>query len=362
MAMNTISTFLANANVHQYIVAVIVAAGCALGFALVQYFVITYVSRLAERTENKIDDAIVAMLKSVRPPFYWSLAIYAGLKTLDVSDKVGRLMDGFILAWLLFYLLRSAGIGIDMLVSKVSEDEGERSARKTFALLAKIALWIVAMLLVLSNIGINITSLVAGLGIGGIAVAFALQNVLSDLFSSFAIYFDKPFEVGDFIITDKHMGTVERIGIKTTRIAALQGEQIVISNRELTSARIQNFKHMQQRRVQLDFGIAYETPREAVMALPEKIRAAFEAIPGVIFGRAHFARFDDSALGFQLVYFVPSGDYDVYMDRQQDVNFALLALFEKESISFAYPTQTVHLAHGPAQSSVLSQVAAEVHI
>jgi small-conductance mechanosensitive channel len=196
---------------------------------------------------------------------------------------------------------------------------------------------------VLSNAGVDITSLIAGLGIGGIAVALALQNVLSDLFSSFAIHFDKPFLVGDFIIVGDQMGVVEKIGIKTTRIRALQGEELVFANKELTDAHIQNFKKMRERRVVFSIGVLYETPQKHLQEISWLLRSIIEKQEQVRFDRAHFARFDASALTFEVVYYVLSDEYTTYMDIQQQINFAILEAFSARHISMAYPTQTVYL-------------------
>jgi len=210
-------------------------------------------------------------------------------------------------------------------------------------IIIKIILWIIGLLLILSNLGINITSLVAGLGIGGIAIALALQNILSDLFSSFAIYFDKPFKVGDFIIIGKDMGTVEQIGIKTTRLRALQGEQIVISNQELTSARIQNFKKLSERRVAFELGVVYGTPDDKMKKIPELIEKIIKETKDTRFDRSHFKSFGDFALIFETVYYITSGEYLDYMNAQQEIGLKIKEKFSTEEIEFAYPTQTLFL-------------------
>ncbi|HQU07765.1 MAG: hypothetical protein B7X04_02545 [Parcubacteria group bacterium 21-54-25] len=314
-----------------------------LAFALIQNRLLVYFERLSLRTTTKIDDAVVAMVRSIKPPFYWFIAIYLGLLTLPLPPVAYTVSNGLLLGVVLLYAIRALGIATDLYLAHGAAGAEERTARRFLSALIKGALWIVAVLLLLSNLGINITSLIAGLGIGGVAIAFALQNILTDLFSSFAIYFDKPFVVGDFIIVGSHMGVVERIGIKTTRLRALQGEEIIISNRELTSVRVQNFHTMQDRRVETHIGIEYGTPRETIAGLAAKIRTHMEAIQGVRVERVHFASFGDSALDFDIVYHVPSGDYTEYMDRQQEINLAIMELFEKEKVAFAFPTRTVHV-------------------
>ena len=314
-----------------------------LVFYFVQKHILTRLEVWSKHTKNKVDDAVVAMVESIRPPLYWLASIYLGLLMFPLSSFAQRVLNVTLLAVILFYSIRAIGIAFDVYFKQNTEKGDERAAGGFLTTVVKIILWIIAILLLLSNSGINITSLVAGLGIGGIAIAFALQNVLTDLFSSFAIYFDKPFVVGDFIIVGTNLGVVERIGIKTTRIRALQGEEIVISNRELTSVRVQNFRSMKGRRVATTIGIEYSTPRAVVAALPDKIRARISAVDGVTVDRVHFSGFGDSALTFDMVYFVLSGDYTEYMNRQQEINLSIMELFEKEHISFAFPSRTVYL-------------------
>ena len=325
------------------ITALVITIVALFFFALIQNRLFVYFERISSRTTNKIDDALVAMMRSVKPPLYWFLAFYLGLLALPLPSAARAVLNGLLLAIVLFYAIRALGSATDMYLVHSAAETQERTARHFLAGMIKGALWVVAVLILLSNFGVNITSLVAGLGIGGIAIAFALQNILTDLFSSFAIYFDKPFVVGDFIIVGTNLGVVERIGIKTTRIRALQGEEIVISNRELTSTRVQNFHTMKDRRVETIIGIEYGTPREVVAGLSAKIRACIEAIGGISVERVHFASFGDSSLNFDMVYHVPSGDYTEYMDAQQKINLAIMKLFEEENVVFAFPTRTVHL-------------------
>jgi len=191
--------------------------------------------------------------------------------------------------------------------------------------------------------GIEVTSLIAGLGIGGVAIAFALQGILSDLFASFSIYFDKPFRIGDFITVGTDSGTVQKIGIKTTRIKTLQGEELVISNAELTTARVQNFKKMQERRGSLQFGVTYETASDKVKGINTTVEQIFESLKMGRLDRVHFTSFGDSALIFDVVFYSESAAYADFLDLQQAFNFALMDKFAKDGVEFAYPTQVVYL-------------------
>jgi len=203
--------------------------------------------------------------------------------------------------------------------------------------------WVIVGIMVLANLGVNVTSLITGLGIGGVAIALAVQNILSDLFSSFTIFLDKPFQVGDYIKVGKDSGNVEHIGLKTTQIKTLRGEALVIPNKELTSTRIQNFRHMKRRREAFTFGILYNTPKKQRVEIPEMVQSIIEGIEGLEFERCHFAQLADSSLNFEVVYYVNSSDYTLYMDTKQQVNLALMEAFEKKQIEFAYPTQTIYL-------------------
>lgn len=315
---------------------------------LIKFFHVSFINKLqtlSQKTKNDVDDIFLKALKTIKPAFYLFLSFYFALKFLKLDSFLQTSLDFIILLWATYQAILIASITVDYSLKKfvVKENGESKSALEVLNKIIKAVLWLLGVLLILSNLGINITSLIAGLGIGGIAIALALQNILGDLFSSFAIYFDKPFKVGDFIIVGDKMGVVEKIGIKTTRIRALQGEEIVLSNQELTSSQIQNFKKMQERRVVFSFGVVYQTPQKKLEKIPRMIKEIISKTKLTRFDRAHFLSFGDSALLFEVVYYVQSGDYNTYMDIQQEINFAINEQFEKENISMAYPTQTIYL-------------------
>jgi small-conductance mechanosensitive channel len=192
---------------------------------------------------------------------------------------------------------------------------------------------------------------VAGLGIGGIAVALAMQNILGDLFASMAIVLDKPFRVGDFIIVNDQPGTVEKVGLKTTRVKSLWGEQLVFANAKLLNSDIKNYKRLQERRIAFGVGVTYETPLEKLRAIPGWLKAAVEAQPDVRFDRAHFKSYGDFSLDFEIVYYVLGPEFNLYMDRQQAINLAIFAKFAAEGVQFAYPTRTLYLRQEAAAGS-----------
>lgn len=221
---------------------------------------------------------------------------------------------------------------------------------KMFLFLGRLALWSLGLLVILDSLpGVQITALVASLGIGGIAVALALQNILSDIFASLTITLDRPFVIGDFIIVGDLLGVVEKVGLKTTRLRSLSGEQLIFSNNDLLNSRIRNFKRMYERRVPFEIGIAYETPVEQIREIPGRIQAIIEALPDVRFDRAHFKQHGSHALIFEIVYYVDGPDFNRYMDRQQAINLGIHEYFEQRGIAFAYPTQTLILKRAASQ-------------
>ena len=205
------------------------------------------------------------------------------------------------------------------------------------------AIFLFAFLIILDVFDVNLSGAVVGLGVGGIAIAFALQNVLSDVFSAFSIYFDRPFEIGDFIIVGDYAGTVKKIGIKSTRVQLLQGEELVLANSVLTTTSVRNFKKLRKRRIIFHFGVTYDTPIEKLKKIPDMVRKIVDGNELATVDRIHFKEFGDFSLNFEIVYYMNSKDYAKYMDTQQEINFAIKEAFEKEGIEMAFPTQTIFL-------------------
>ncbi len=313
---------------------------------IIQRFVARRLAALAERTDTGIDDRILELVKRTNPLFLLILALYAGSIFLTLAESVRGLVN----AAMVVALLAQAAIWGSHLVSvwisrmaerRMAEDAAAATTLSVLSTPIKIVIWLIAALMALDTIGIDVTALVAGLGIGGMAVALATQNILGDLFASLSIVLDKPFVVGDFIVVDDQLGTVERIGLKTTRVRALSGETIVFSNNDLLQSRVRNYKQMAERRAVFGFGVVYQTPPDVVEAIPGMVREIIEAAPNTRFDRGHFKAFGPSSLDFEFVYYMTVPDYASYMDTQQTINLALMRRFEKEGIEFAYPTQTI---------------------
>ncbi len=233
----------------------------------------------------------------------------------------------------------------------VAEDAAAVTTVQAMGFIARLVVYSLAFLLAVDNLGYEVTTLLAGLGIGGIAVALALQNILGDLFASLSIVLDKPFVVGDFLIVGDLLGTVEYIGLKTTRLRSLSGEQLVFSNSDLLNSRIRNFKRMFERRVVFDFSVVYQTPYDKIKEIPVVVQAIVESQEDARFDRAHFKEYGDSGLIFEVVFFVLVPDFNTYMDIQEQINLAIFREFEDREISFAYPTRTVHMEQAPVAAA-----------
>lgn len=337
--------FLGKEVLKDVSVAAVTFVAVLLGIWFVKNVVLTRIDSLAKKTKFKLDDVLVSKAKMMGPFFSFSIALFIATRHIELPSVIETLVSGAFLFAVVLQAIRFAEAIIVYALSKnLAKDSAGRDASAAIRVAVKIVLWSIGLVLVLSNLGFNVNSLVASMGIGGLAVSFALQNILQDVFSSFSILMDKPFVEGDFIVIGDQSGTVKKVGLKTTRLESLEGDELVVPNTELTSTRVHNFKRMQRRRVVFQFGVLYETPSKKVEKIPQIVQKIVENIEGAEFGRAHFFELGDSGLIFEVVYFVESGEYIDYMNIQQTINLETMRAFEKEKIEFAYPTQTLHIA------------------
>lgn len=309
-------------------------------------------ARIASRTRLKWDDAVVEALRGLRLWLLFPALLYAAAGTLALPLALHKALAIAAMLGVAVQLMLSArtfvDAGLEAVLTRTRTPDGRpdptlASSVTVLRVVVLFALFVVVLLVGLDNLGFKITPLLTGLGIGGIAIALAIQSILSDLFGSLTILLDKPFVVGDSIVVGDKSGTVERIGLKTTRLRATSGEQLVFANTDLLASRVQNFKRMQERRAVFTLGLVYETPPDKLRAIPAMIREAIEAQnkgpEGVRFDRAHLRTLGAYSLDFEAVYFVLSPDYNAYMDIQQAINLAIIERFAHEGIEFAYPTQ-----------------------
>ena len=312
-------------------------------------FGLKHLTKISRATSWRGDDFLVEVLQANTKLLFMGLGIFAALQFLHLSPRVQSYTENLMVV----ILILQAGLwghkAVDVwlqwrfAITNVAEQGGSIMTLGLLSFLGKLLLWVVVVLLALDNLGLNITALVASLGIGGVAVALAVQNILGDLFASLSIAIDKPFVIGDFVMVDNLMGTVEHVGLKTTRLRSLDGEQIVFANNDLLQSRVRNYKRMSQRRCAFTFGVTYSTTADQLAHIPTTVEAIIKSQPQVQFGRAHFKSFGESSLDFEVIYFVQSPDYDLYMDVQQAINLLLVRSFEHEGIDFAFPTRTLHV-------------------
>lgn len=345
-------SFLDNTFYHNTVLQWIIAAGIAIGFylivKLIQIVVLGRLKKLTERTGTNVDDIIIGTFSKT----YSFLVILIGLaiaafylqlpaKVMSVVHVVVTIVIALQVALWLNALI-GAYLGY-LHKRRKEQDPASVSVFGVLSFFARVVLWSIILLIALDNLGIDITTLIAGLGIGGIAIALAAQNILKDVFNSVVILIDKPFEVGDFIIVGDMLGTVEKIGIKTTRVRSLFGEQLVFTNSDLIDARIKNYKRMAERRITFQIGVIYQTTADQLEKIPGMIKEIIQSIDKTRFDRSHFKGYGDSSLDFETVYYVLTGDYNIYMDIQQEINLKLFRKFGQEGIEFAYPTRTLFI-------------------
>ncbi|NMF88312.1 mechanosensitive ion channel family protein [Aromatoleum petrolei] len=347
--MNALRELFHDNSPQDWALALLAIAVCMLIMHTVRGVALGRLRKLATNTDLAAIGLLAEIVAATRILLSAAIAVYVATRFLSLPASFDQAADRMFVALLLLQAGLWANRGLEFWLARHfatagSGDEGSRAmTRSLLSFLGRVVLSAVVLLLILDNMGLNVTALVASLGIGGVAVALAVQNILGDLFASLSIAIDKPFVIGDFIIVDELMGTVEHVGLKTTRIRSLSGEQIVFSNNDLLRSRIRNYKRMQERRALFMIGVTYETPAETLEIIPDLIREAVEAQPGLRFDRAHFKSFGASSLDFETVYFVEEPDMQRYMDAQQAINLHLVRVFQAHGIEFAFPTQTLHL-------------------
>ncbi len=301
---------------------------------------------LDDKTSNFFTFLNSTINNTIIPLFYLSV-FYIAFNFIELPDKIFKYIKILFIISATFFILKFIvnliSFFMEFYLINKSKDTSKIKNLKGFLIIFKVFIWGLGFILILDNLGYKISTVLAGLGIGGIAVALAAQAILGDLFSYFVIIFDKPFEVDDFIIVGDASGTIETIGLKTTRIRSLSGEELIFSNSALTNSSIKNYKRMYLRRVEFKIGVTYDTPLEKLKKLPDIIKNIILSINDTKFDRAHFASYGDSALIYEIVYYVNGNDYNKYMDIQQEINLKIFEEFSKLNIIFAYPTQTIFL-------------------
>lgn len=334
-------------TVLNYLIALGIIVIGTLLVQVIRKVVLARLEKWASLTETKADDFIVKSTERFGIPALQYFVVYSGISYLTLSPKSQNVLGiatSVVITYLLIRLISTTLL--HLLQNYIRHQErGEEKVKQLGGLmiLINIVIWVIGIIFLMDNLGHDVTALIAGLGIGGIAIALAAQNILGDLFNYFVIFFDRPFEVGDFIIVDDKLGTIEYIGLKTTRIRSLSGEQLVIGNANLTASRIHNYKRLARRRAVFQIDVEYGTPLEQLKEIPVLFKSIIEQQELATFDRSHFAKYADSSLRFETVYFINNPEMSVFMDVQQKINFTIYEEFAKRGINFAFPSQSVYL-------------------
>ena len=316
---------------------------------LLKRFIEWRVVKWAKKTVTQFDDFLVDLIANTKNIMLLIFAIFMASKTLEIKQEIQDIIDVFTLVVLLlqvgFWLSAVISYLIQRQVNKqIKSNASNATTLSALGTIAKGVVWALLAVMALDNVpGVEVSTLITGLGIGGIAIGLAVQNILGDLISSLSIVLDRPFVIGDFITVGDFFGTVEHIGIKSTRLRSLTGEQLVFSNSDLLDSRIRNYQRMNRRRIVFNFGVTYQTSHEMLVKIPDMLKEIIDPKDNVTFDRAHFKSYGDSTLDFEVVYWIESSNYAMFMDIQQDINLHVFDEFAKNEIDFAYPTQTIFI-------------------
>jgi small-conductance mechanosensitive channel len=351
--MNLLERGWYGASATQWLIAAATLGGVYIALALLRRVLLRRLGTLAARTTTDWDDLAVQIVERTRWYFMLLVATYAATRVVPAPGELARVMR----ALAVLVVLVQAGVWGNGIIGfgadhyarqRAVTDVGTRTTIQAVGFAGRFVLWALLIVTALQNFGINVTALVTGLGVGGIAVALAVQNILGDLFAALSIVIDKPFVVGDSIQVDNISGTIEHLGLKTTRIRSVTGEQIVISNADLLKSRIRNFKRMAQRRATFNLDLAFDTPPDKLATVPAMVRQVIEAQPLAQFDRSHLMSIADTGLRVESAYFVLDPDYNKYADIQQTINLELLRRLGEQRVELAAPSRTVLL--GPSRA------------
>src|SRR6056297_257460 len=356
MENNLLNQVILNNSISAYIISFFIIFAGIIFIRIFKYLFFDKIHRLINKVSISFGDFFNKALDKRIVPLTYLIIIFVAINRLTLSGSIDQTLNIVFIFVIVVYITLLIQDIIIYTMKKYWEKKQSNQAQETVftvsVLIIKLTTWLIALLFILDNLNIEIRGLITGLGVGGIAIAFAAQTILADIFSYFTIFLDRPFDIGDFIIVGDYMGTVEHIGIKTTRIRSLSGEQLVFSNNDLTNSRINNYKRMQHRRINFKFGVIYGTALEKLEKIPTYVEEIINSVEKTTFDRAHFDSYGDYSLIYQVIYYVEDSDYKVYMDIQESINLKLKEKFKEEGIEFAYPTQSVHVYDKAKESNI----------
>lgn len=342
--------FLGN-PLREWMISVVILLGTLGLLFIARHLFRSRLQKIAAATGSTYLNVAAYVVGRSKGWFLILIAVNLSLRSINASETFDLVFGRLLIVGMLiqFGIWAGAGLGRFMQLrreAQLEEDAGAVAAMDIVSFLFRVGIWALVFLLALDNVGVDITALVAGLGIGGIAIALAAQNIISDLFASLSIVLDRPFVLGDFLAIDDFYGNVEKVGLKTTRVRSLSGEQLVFSNNDLLNSRIRNYGQMVERRIVFALGVVYQTTHKQLEQIPGIIEDVIVKQDLARFDRAHFRAYGDYSLNFEIVYYVESSDYKLYMNIQQAVNLEIFRRFAEAGIEFAYPTQTLFVERG----------------
>ncbi|MBI2429319.1 MAG: mechanosensitive ion channel family protein [Ignavibacteriales bacterium] len=346
--MNLLQTTIVGNEISRWLFALSIVTLCFVGSLLMRKMFSHRLEKHAASTITTLDDLVVTLIRRTHAFFFLVVSFAVGSYFLSLPDATTGVIRNMLFLAFLAQVVVWGNVILKYFIDHTLERYRQENAAETttvvaFGFIGKMVFYSIMLLIALDNFGVNINTLIAGLGIGGIAIALAVQRILGDLLASLSIVLDKPYVLGDFIVVGEYLGTVEHIGLKTTRIRSLSGEQIIFSNNDLLQSRVRNFKRMYERRVVFTFSVVYETPVEKLQKISSIVRAIIESKSKTRFDRVHFHKYGESGLAYEAVYYVLDPDYNIYMDIHEAINLDLFRRFSEDGIVFSYPTRTVVL-------------------
>ena len=342
MINEILSTQILNNSVYQIILAVIIFLILYFGLKWILVFTANRIEEILENKKSSIHKSIDTFIKKIPRYFLWTVELYIPLKTLNLDNDFERAINIIFTIVIILQVIRLSNAIFSIALQKRSRSSLDKTSKNALQLVANVIIWVIWLLLLLDNIWVKITPLLASLGIWGIAIAFALQNVLSDLFASFSILTAKPFKVWDFIGIGDKAGTVTKITLKSTQLKAISWEDIIMPNGEVLKHNIDNYSHMKQRTQRFVIGVTYETAIKKLEQIPNLIKKQLEKIPEAEFGRCYMIELNSYSIDFKISYKMIDKTYDEFLAIHQNVLLEILKILEKEKIEIAYPTQVIH--------------------
>ncbi len=328
-------------NPKEYAIAIGIIVVGVIVLNIIKTIVLKRLKKIAQRTETSVDDLIIRMITRGVLPLCYIIVIYIGVRTLNLSNFLVKALRIAMAVVAVFYVVRILIMGIDSLLTYYLKKQGKeqsKGAMKGVMIMVQVVLWVFGLVWLLGNLGYDIGSLLAGLGIGGIAIALAAQSFLGNVLAYFSVLFDRPYEVGEFLIIGSELGTVTHIGIMTTRIQSLSGEELSYSNKNMLNEWIHNYSRMEKRRAVFGFNVSYDTPPDVLERIPDEVKKIILAQEKVTLDRVHFCEFREYYLYFEGVYYSMEPGYGEYRDKQQKINLAIMRKFEEMGVKFAFST------------------------